>query len=194
MKNIYRMLEIVIGTSEQRMDKALLEVFERVTRHSDENKYYGPTERWKTNGYYLLTEKFILPWITEIGWHGEMKVRYNSDSETIDDLIKALCYISGTNYDEITWHRLTDFCNKMDTKFGQWYGMGFFEIRGYKKGTMHFKFQNQDLWAKFNQRIAKLKGYPLYAHSETIRKAQKDEHAKPIKPIILSTIQLEVTI
>ena len=29
MRNIYRMLDIVIGTTESRMDKALLEVFEK---------------------------------------------------------------------------------------------------------------------------------------------------------------------
>lgn len=51
MRNIYRMLEIVIGTRSQRMDKALLEVFEKLTEHYHENRYN--VEGWKTNSHYL---------------------------------------------------------------------------------------------------------------------------------------------
>jgi len=39
MRNIYRMLEIVIATTTQRMDKALLEVFDRLTLHHHENRF-----------------------------------------------------------------------------------------------------------------------------------------------------------
>jgi hypothetical protein len=31
---------------------------------------------------------------------------------------------------------------------------------------MHFEWLNDDVWGKFNQRIAKLKGYPLYEQKE----------------------------
>ena len=38
---------------------------------------------------------------------------------------------------------------------------GFFRIRGYKKGTMHFEFIDEDVWAKFNQAVANVKGWQL---------------------------------
>ena len=38
---------------------------------------------------------------------------------------------------------------------------GFFRIRGYKKGTMHFEFLDDEVWAKFNIEVAKIKGWQL---------------------------------
>lgn len=158
MRNIYRMIEIVIGTTEQRMDKALLEVFDRVTEHYDENRFN--VEGWKTNSHYLLTEKFILPYLTRIGWSGEPEADWHGRCEMVEDMQKALCYITGMNYDECT--TFSDFLRQMKCSWGTWYCWGFFEIKCFKKGTTHFKFQDKDLWARFNQRVAKLKGYPLY--------------------------------
>jgi len=191
MKNVYRMLDIVIGTTEQRMDKALLEVFEKVIDRADENKFFGPGNRWKTNGYYLLTEKFILPHITDYDnrWPNRyLDIHHGAYVELINDMNKALCYISGQpieNYPDLSYS-----INHRQYAWGEWVDWGFFEVRGYKKGTMHFKFKDQDLWARFNQRIAKLKGYPLYAHSDK----QKQPNPKPttaaVQPQILMTFSV----
>lgn len=59
MKNIYAMLQLVVGTTSQRMDKALLEVFDQLTKHYNENRYC--VEGWKTNNHYLVNRKFIFP-------------------------------------------------------------------------------------------------------------------------------------
>lgn len=171
MRNIYRMLEIVIGTTEQRMDKALLEVFDRVTRHYDENRFN--VEGWKTNSHYLLNRKFILPWIVEANYKGRVRSTYRG-GETVNDLAKALCFLTGDNYANIG-----DFDYMLsgnDYRFGELYEWGFFQFRAYKKGTVHFTFKSEDVWAKFNQRIAKLNGFPL---PESLRKkAQPKESAK----------------
>ena len=45
--------------------------------------------------------------------------------------------------------------------FGEWFDFGFFTVKGFKKGTGHFKFKDRDVWALFNQRIARIKGFPL---------------------------------
>ena len=34
-------------------------------------------------------------------------------------------------------------------------------IRGYKKGTMHFKFKDERVWQMFNTEVARIKGWPL---------------------------------
>lgn len=31
----------------------------------------------------------------------------------------------------------------------------------FKKGTGHFKFKDENVWALFNQNIARIKGFPL---------------------------------
>lgn len=190
MKNIYRMIEIVIGTTEQRMDKALLEVFDKLTERYDENRYH--VEGWKTNSHYLLNPKFIMPYVTRVDYNGKMAASYHGWEEPVNDMIKALCFLTGTNYDELTYPRLSDFLNRIDCEFGKWYSWGFFEIKGFKKGTMHFKFQNEDLCGKFNQRISKLKGYPLYEAKTPTSKKEKEEEekrdgatAKRYKPVVL---------
>lgn len=102
MRNIYKMLEIVIGTQGARMDKALLEVFDKLTKHYDENRYQ--VEGWKTNSHYLVNRKFIMPWICtqDVYSKGSSKIdiRYNGNIDIIEDLVKALCHLTGSRYEE----------------------------------------------------------------------------------------------
>jgi predicted RNA methylase len=229
MKNIYRMLEIVIGTQGSRMDKAILEAFDKVTSHHADNRYN--IEVWKTNSHYFLTKRFIMPRLT--GYSGEVKANYSSNFEMVEDLIKSLSYITGDNYgDKVS---LEDFLqyryflvkdgkyindpyydnievkikerdqNKIldrqrhhpgseiehnEILWGKWFNWGYFKVRAYKKGTMHFEFKDEKIWGMFNQRVAKLKGYPLYEHKkETVKKQPVKTH-NPVKPVVLATIRI----
>lgn len=42
-----------------------------------------------------------------------------------------------------------------------WYDWGFFEIKAFKKGTMHFKFKNINDWYLLNKAYGELKGFTL---------------------------------
>jgi hypothetical protein len=123
----------------------------------------------------------------------------------MDDLQKALCFITGTNYDDMyslhsagshrykieidgkilmdNRHSHLPYLESIDIaqpyadrltaegkknvkvippmQWGEWTKWGFFEIKCYKKGTVHCKFIDTDLWATFNQHVARIKGYPL---------------------------------
>jgi hypothetical protein len=238
MRNIYKMLEIVIGTAGSRMDKAILEVFDKVTGYHDDNRQHLPG--WKTNSHYLLTKRFIMPNLSQVGYDGKIDANYSSANfEMVEDLIKALCYVTGKDYDEfisiqdyLDYHYflvdkddkfIMDYSNhpikerdqdKINSyqasrpgskvkaivkEWGQWFDAGFFKIRCYKKGTIHFEFKDEKVWATFNQRVAKLKGYPLpekkaqtaYQDRQNGRtKAQAAYQPMKQKPVILSTIQL----
>lgn len=96
MRNIYKMLEIVVATNSQRMDKALLEVFNKLTEHYHDNRYN--VEGWKTNSHYLINQTFILPYLIYQSW-GRMSIQ-DRNCEIIDDFLKALCYLTGRNYDD----------------------------------------------------------------------------------------------
>src|SRR5205085_8597927 len=74
MRNIYRMLEIVIGTQSARIDKAVLEVFDKITKYHDDNKL--GLEGWKSNCHYLLTKKFIHPYLFNTDYSGCMSVTH----------------------------------------------------------------------------------------------------------------------
>lgn len=206
MRNIYKMLEIVIATSEQRMDKAILEVFDKLTEHHHDNRHN--IEGWKTNSHYLVNQRFILPNMCPVDkWHTGNKLcnAYGSYFDFMEDLLKALCYISGDNYDNFAdlsnfirypyrlkneagefyknEYGVENFSNwetansrrgfllekgkvyniEQDLiEYGTWFEWAYFRVKAFKKGTMHFEFKDQELWGKFNQRVAKLKGYPLF--------------------------------
>lgn len=177
MRNIYRMLDIVIGTQEQRMDKALIEVFDKLTMHYDENRYN--VEGWKTNSHYLMNQKFIMPGLCTPNFSGGMGIQHGTRYEIMDDLTKALCYITGENYNDHislwewqyavtpeTAHLPSYQQVKVIRQWNTWYDWGFFEVKGFKKGTMHFKFKDIDVWGKLNQRVAKIKGYPLFENTK----------------------------
>lgn len=162
MKNIYKMIDLVVQTHGQRMDRAMIEIFDKLTQHYHENRF--SVEGWKTNSHYLVNKKFILDWTTEVGWSGEMKIRYNGSSEKLDDLIKALCYLTGEEYKQSFYV----WSHKQPLEWGKWFDYKFFEIKGYKKGTVHCKFKEERIWALFNQKIAEIKGFPL---PENIKRA-----------------------
>lgn len=197
MKNIYKMIEIVIGTTSQRMDKAILEAFEGITKHHADNQYHLPG--WKTNSHFLLTKKFIVPYMVDeskkYGYTSETYNIYRSSGryDLIEDLEKALCYLTGEKWDEIK----TLYAAVNNNKYGEWYSNHhFFKYKAFKKGTMHFEFKNEEIWGKLNQRVAKLKGYPLfeskqqtaYQNRQTGRPTQPTEKKEPV---ILSTIKLK---
>lgn len=165
MKNIYFMLDLVVQTAGQRMDKAILEVFDRVTEHHHDNRHN--VKGWKTNSHFLVGKKFILPYqinpAKEYGYTSESynSLRYSNDG-IISDLEKALCFVEGINYEGI--NTINHSINR--NQYGEWYESQFFRYKGYKNGNMHFEFKDVDVWGRFNQRVAKLKGYPLYEYKE----------------------------
>jgi len=180
MQNIYRMLEIIIGTQDSRMDKAILDVFDKLTNHYHDNRYC--LEGWKTNSHYLVNRKFILPNITDKGYGTGMRCSHSSyNVNLVEDLLKALCYLTGEDYNkkETLWNFLNwkskpeDEIQKPDTfHWNTWYDWGFFRMKGFMKGTMHFEFKDEKVWNLFNQKVGKLKGFALY---ESVKK----EPAKP---------------
>jgi hypothetical protein len=163
MKNIYRMLQIIVGTRQETFNRALEEAVDNFTRHIHENRF--GVEGWKTNSGYMLNKKFICEGIIDTGWR--FQVKYDSyNSRKIDDLVKVLCNITGTNYSDLgTLYRFNFDPKKMEKTFdlepNTWYEWGFFEVKFFKKGTMHIKFKDLNDWYLLNQAYGKLKGFTL---------------------------------
>ena len=162
MHNIYQVLNMVIQTTGQRMDKALLEAFDLICSFSAENSTAG--EKWKTNANYMVNRKFIVPYIVDYdprysSLYGYMRLHYGGNEYKIEDVVKALCYVTGTNYDSI--QDLHQFVYDRKLSYGTWYEWAFFRIKGFKKGTMHFEFLDKNVWIKFNQAVAKQRGWVL---------------------------------
>lgn len=162
MKNIYKMFDMVYQTNSQRMERVYVEIFDKITMHHDKNRY--SVNGWKTNSHKLVKQKFILEDVFRIDWSGNtISPEYGwRNVELFTDLIKAMDYLEGTDF----------FNLKTDNKIGwrshlqniqpnEWYDYGHFEIKAFKKGTMHVKFKDKDVWHRFNKVVAKSKGFEL---------------------------------
>lgn len=202
MRNIYQMIDFIVQTYPNQINKSIEEVFDKMTSHYHDNRYN--IEGWKTNSHYILNEKFIFPSIVSIGYSKGYSVNYgNRNVDLIHDLVRVLCFLTGKNYDKCitlnermigSYHLekdgkfvLDDYNNRFIKTFrslqeaekyiinknlenvsilppmqsNTWYDWEFFEIKFFKKGTMHFKFKDRDVWAKFNQNVARIKGLVL---------------------------------
>jgi hypothetical protein len=158
-RNIYRMLQIVAGTQENRVDRAVEEAIDSLTKHTKENRY--GVEGWVTNSGYMLNCRFIRSYMAEPCWSDSSCVNvrsYGSQSDEIRDLIKALCFITGRPYKEVAYPEAVEGSRYVA---GQWYLWGFFRFKPFKKGSVHFEFLDEDVWAAVNARYARIKGQVL---------------------------------
>lgn len=202
MRNIYKMIDMIVQTYPNQIDKSIIEVFDKMTQHYHDNRYN--VEGWKTNSHYILNEKFIFPSIVSIGYGSGYSINHgNRNVDLLDDLNRVLCFLTGKNYNKCmnlrermigfyhlekdgefildeynnrfiktfrTYQDAEDYINKKGLEnvkinppmtTNTWYDWEFFEIKFFKKGTMHFKFKDRDVWAKFNQNVARIKGLVL---------------------------------
>lgn len=206
MKNIYKMIEMIVGTHESRMGKILVEAFEKICSFSSENSTGG--EGWKTNSDYVINKRFIKPYVCKYDpkWpSNKVDVGYDAD-DYFDDIVKALCQLTGINYEdyiplrtffgypyklrrkdggfmggysncfqeshgyyntasarkaELLKQGIEVEIEKTGQEWGVWHEWGFFRVRGYKKGTMHFEFIDDNVLEMFNRKVAEIKGWRL---------------------------------
>lgn len=181
MGNIYRVVDMVIQTNGQRMQKAIAEAFDMICSLSAENSTAG--EKWRTNANYMVNKKFIVDYMTSYeSWRSDkehLELDWSGHKEKLEDVHKALCYITGTNYDDTEC--LTSAVNHQRPLYGEWFSWGFFRCKGYKKGTMHFEFLDEEVWFKFNYEAAKAKGWNLPKKTQKERK--KPERKKEAAPM-----------
>lgn len=169
MRNIYRMVEIIIATTGSRMEKTLVEAFELICSYSAENSTAGET--WKTNSEYMINKRFIVPYIIDkYSFWGENTATLSYDNK-ISDIEKALCYLTGRNYDTI--ETVNGHRDRKRYVFGELYSTEFFDLRIYKKGTGHFTFRDEKVWEKFNREVARIKGWALPKTSNKAKKSRK---------------------
>jgi len=169
MKNIYRMFQIIVGTRQNTYNRALEEAIDNFTKHTHENRY--KIEGWKTNSGHMLNKKFIVDGMVEEKYNREgLSMRYSSyGSDKMDDLIKVLCNITAKNYDN--YGRIYNWNSIKNPEYGKpnqinilpntWYEWGFFEMKFFKKGTMHIKFKDLNDWYMLNKAYGELKGFSL---------------------------------
>lgn len=171
MRNVYKMLNRIVAESGTRMQQSLEEAFDLICSYSAENSSAG--EKWKTNSNYMVNRKFIVPWMcnyndyTYINEYVRLKI---GREHRVDDIHKALCYITGTPVSDNYNDSFEGFVHNNKLNWVEWYEWGFFRFKCFKKGTIHFEFKDEDVWYKFNQEVAKSRGWSLPKKSEKKKK------------------------
>lgn len=194
MGNVYRVIDMVIQTTGQRMQKALQEAFDHICSFSAENSTAG--EKWKTNSNYMVNKKFIVPWMcSTYEWDRQrayLELNWGGSMDKLEDVNKALCYLTGTNYDEV--QSLREAVRRQHPLWGEWFTWGFFRCKGFKKGTMHFEFLDEDVFFKFNYEVAKLRGWSLPKRTEKKRKAPQRKKKNDVSGQTSIFRELEVSV
>ncbi|MXV39359.1 DUF4942 domain-containing protein [Flavobacteriaceae bacterium Ap0902] len=155
-RNIFKMIEVIIGTKDQTFQRALVETVDEFTRYTHENRWN--VEGWKTNAGHLLNQKFIISNMFEVSWNSDKILRFDHHRRLgeLNDLIKVICNLTGKDFNKIE-----KFQYLQNIQRGKWYDSEFFEYKGFKKGTMHLKFKEKEVWAKVNKAYAEAKGAVL---------------------------------
>lgn len=142
-ENVEQVFEHLLLNFEGFMKQSFQEVFTTVTKHYSGNVY---GEGWKNNSSYKAKNKIIIPNVVSetfgiTAWGREF----------INDLEKVLCWLTiqkfsfkGSAIDLLGYHG--DFHKPITTRF--------FEVRCYKKGTIHLTFISQEVLETFNAAAA----------------------------------------
>lgn len=175
-ENVFAFFAHIMGNKQNIIEQSIVEIFDVLTSHGyRENRM--TVETWKTNSAYKINRKIIAPSQVRYGAYCDASYLKNYGDKfslgyedwnysKLSDLDKALCHISGKSQNDIIHIRtaLEQKFNEIgkvrtgdtfDTKCES----TFFEIRFYKKGTIHLKFKDEWLWNEFNYRACKGKNW-----------------------------------
>ena len=169
MRNIYHMIDMIIQTHGERMNQVLVEAFDLICSFSADNSTAGET--WKTNTNYMVNRKFIIPNICK--WDRRWPTDYMdvSSDRGMNDVVKALSNLVGIEYDRDKSLSYSFGWNRRKVYWGEWANWTFFRIKGFKKGTMHFEFLDEQVWMNFNRKVAEYKGWQLPTNTRKPGKA-----------------------
>lgn len=155
--NIAELVNMLIGDIEGIMNRLIVDVFDRMTGFHEDNRKHS--EGWKTNApAKIKNRRVILPrGVTYDDFWG-----FRMFEETfIADLDKALCWVSGLSHETLkqqkstTLQALSQHCDKCgwesgnDRSYADKFNSRFFEMRMYKKGTLHLLFHDENLAKDF---------------------------------------------
>lgn len=172
--NMVQLLSILMNNQGVIVDRCILDVFDLLTRYHKENRVH--IEGWKTNEAYKVGMKFILPRVMKEYDHVFGTYSFYYDNEhVLNDIDIVMCFLTGHKLSSIdTCYNVLkeQFKNYKDGKpFSTKVESTFFEIKFFKKGTIHFKFKSKQLWQWFNCKASELRGYPLPEAKEVYSKS-----------------------
>jgi hypothetical protein len=140
------------------MEQCMNKVFDDITSFHKKNKIH--VEGWVTNKSWKVARKIIWPYGVDFDkTFGNFRLSYMRD-DFLQDLDKVMCYLTGKKIDDVALvtetlrHRFEELARGSPSPYTRMIYSSFFEIRFYKKGTVHLTFIDEELWQDFNVAVA----------------------------------------
>jgi len=162
--NILQFFNNIFVKRAEYLEKGIIDLFEEITSKHNGNTYHR--EGWKTNKNWKINKKIIVDWGVKFEtWKsdnsGEFKTHY--EQEWLNDLDKSVRKIKPLDYEchnirealETKFHGLGDIGKGQ--KFSNLCETEYFELKFYKKGTLHITFKDDELLKELNLIGAKLR-------------------------------------
>jgi hypothetical protein len=170
--NIYQFIQNIIGGYEATLIAAVLEVFDKMTKHGyrddteyEENIHYF--NGWKTNNSFKVGKKVVLPMYWGAFWDPSWNswgLKYET-AQILNDFDKICSYFDGNSK-----HGYLSIGQALEQTIGRQYGKTanpqtrgiestYFTITVFKKNTIHLTFKDEDLLRRFNVVACRGKGW-----------------------------------
>ncbi len=153
-ENIGQILSTIMLNANSIMQQAVVAVFDLFTAFHQENRLH--VEGWKTNDSWKVNRKVILPnWVSRAYGFWSFSMYRNNNLSDID---KAMAYLCGDRIEDVVTVEQAiqrEWKNGDSGKCESTY----FEIRYFRKGTVHLVFRDAKLWERFNIAACQGKGW-----------------------------------
>jgi hypothetical protein len=152
--NIKGTLENVLSQRRKLFLQSCANVFDELRKYHADNVHH--TEGWKSNSSYKINRKTVFPYGCNFSYGRFSLYASYSRIDIYNDLDRIMCVLDGKDFDACA-----TIAKAMDNKF---HILGYsvkspfdnttesryFDIRFFKKGTVHLKFKDEKLLQDFN--------------------------------------------
>ena len=149
-ENIKGTLENVLQMRRKLFEQSAWNVFEALTKYFKGNTNH--TEGWKSNDGFKVNRKLVFPYGCRYEKAFGFQLWYSSSAVDIyNDLDRVLAVLDGRSFDEVLKvGAAMESAIRSDRNTARTIESTYFEIRYFKKGTVHLKWRRYDLLEKFN--------------------------------------------
>lgn len=160
-ENVYAFVESIFLNRGAILQQCVVEAFDLMTRYYDENRVH--VEGWKTNDAWKVNRRVVLPRVVSVTFGGSGYVSYGNSRQNLNDIDRAIAFLEGKKLESVP---CTAVCAREghlkacgDDFSGVPFESTYFEMRCYKKGTLHMHFKDKELWELFNLTAARGKNW-----------------------------------
>ncbi|WP_370791948.1 DUF4942 domain-containing protein [Bilophila wadsworthia] len=160
-ENVYALVESIFLNRGAILQQCVVEAFDIMTRYYDENRVH--VEGWKTNDAWKVNRRVVLPRVVSVTFSGSGYLSYGNSRQNLNDIDRAMAFLEGKELESVPCTAVRALEGHLkacgDDFSGVLFESTYFEMRCYKKGTLHMYFKDKGLWERFNLTAARGKNW-----------------------------------